>query len=74
MDSELDPEYLEYMYAIKCIYVAHAGDVRVLKPTLFPDGGILTGSRDTTTKVWAPEGYVTVISMFCLLFAIHRKH
>lgn len=70
----MDPEYLEYIYAIKCIYMAHADDVRVLKPTPFPDGGILTGSRDTTTKVWAPEGYVTVISIFRLLFAILYKH
>lgn len=73
--SAKDPEYL---YALKCIFNAHAGDVRVLKPTCIPDGGILTGSRDTTTKVWTPEGKsfrecntfkgaTTFISSLCVL-------
>ncbi|GFQ78185.1 phospholipase A-2-activating protein [Trichonephila clavata] len=43
-------------YSIKDVYKSHTSDVRVVKAARFPDGGFVTGSRDTLVKLWVPSG------------------
>ncbi|KAG8190994.1 hypothetical protein JTE90_010852 [Oedothorax gibbosus] len=43
-----------YNYVVKGHFKAHTADVRVVKAARVPDGGFITGSRDTLVKLWIP--------------------
>ncbi|KAK7485283.1 hypothetical protein BaRGS_00023534 [Batillaria attramentaria] len=44
-------------YKLRCNVVGHKKDVRSLAPTLTPEGGIISGSRDCTTRIWMPNDH-----------------
>ncbi|GFT35908.1 hypothetical protein NPIL_487351 [Nephila pilipes] len=54
MDFSLD--FSSSSYSIKGVYKSHTADVRVVKAARFPEGGFITGSRDTLVKLWVPSG------------------
>ncbi|KAK2149566.1 hypothetical protein LSH36_446g01013 [Paralvinella palmiformis] len=41
-------------YKIRCSVIGHEKDVRAVTPSLFPDGGIISTSRDVTARLWIP--------------------
>ncbi|XP_018497325.1 phospholipase A-2-activating protein [Galendromus occidentalis] len=43
-------------YMLRANLCGHARDVRVVAETCFPEGGIVTGSRDFTTRIWTYNG------------------
>ena len=45
-------------YKISCSLVGHEQDVRALAPVFKPEGGIISGSRDKTARLWIPNEYV----------------
>ncbi|KAK8763572.1 hypothetical protein V5799_033821 [Amblyomma americanum] len=42
-------------YRLRCSLVGHSMDVRAVAAAHFPEGAIVTGSRDRTTRVWLPN-------------------
>lgn len=42
-------------YRLRCSLVGHSMDVRAVAAAHFPDGAIVTGSRDRTTRIWIPN-------------------
>ncbi|XP_054708593.1 phospholipase A-2-activating protein-like [Uloborus diversus] len=54
-------------YAIKYSIPAHTGDVRAVAAIQHPENYIVTGSRDTLVKLWAPntEGVYEEANVFC---------
>lgn len=43
-------------FKLSTVLRGHELDIRAVCPAVFPQGGILTASRDRTTRVWVPEG------------------
>ncbi|ESP05233.1 hypothetical protein LOTGIDRAFT_227892 [Lottia gigantea] len=41
-------------YKLRCNVVGHEKDVRAVCSTLYPENGILSGSRDVTARIWMP--------------------
>lgn len=41
-------------YKLSCVLRGHELDVRALCPAVFPEGGIITASRDRTARLWVP--------------------
>ncbi|KAL5022612.1 hypothetical protein ScPMuIL_001767 [Solemya velum] len=67
-------------YKLRCVILGHEKDVRAVVPTILPEGGILSGSRDVTARIWAPNemdpgfheghlmrGHSNFISSVCVL-------
>ncbi|GIY85754.1 hypothetical protein CEXT_85252 [Caerostris extrusa] len=48
----MDPS--DQNYYVRQAYKGHSADVRVVKTARFPEGGFITGSRDTLVKLWIP--------------------
>ncbi|KAK3090943.1 hypothetical protein FSP39_015921 [Pinctada imbricata] len=42
-------------YKFRCNIVGHEKDVRTVCPAFVPNNGIISGSRDVTARVWAPN-------------------
>lgn len=42
-------------YKLSCVLRGHELDVRALCPAVFPEGGIITASRDRTARLWIPR-------------------
>ncbi|XP_071118768.1 phospholipase A-2-activating protein-like [Haliotis cracherodii] len=42
-------------YKLRCNIVGHQKDVRAVASTIFPEGGIVSGSRDVTSRIWVPN-------------------
>ena len=42
-------------YKLSCVLRGHELDVRAVCPAVFPEGGIITSSRDRTARLWAPS-------------------
>ncbi|CAL1287495.1 unnamed protein product [Larinioides sclopetarius] len=53
MDAPNNPQVEGY--SIKGVFKSHTSDVRVVKAARYPNGGFITGSRDTLVKLWVPE-------------------
>ena len=41
-------------YKLRSVLRGHELDVRAVCPAIFPEGGILTASRDRTARLWVP--------------------
>lgn len=50
-------------YKVRTCIPAHEKDVRAVTAALFPDGAILSGSRDVTAKLWVPNEYEKLIAL-----------
>ncbi|CAN7940858.1 unnamed protein product [Ixodes pacificus] len=54
-------------YRLRCSLLGHSMDVRAVAAAHFPDGAIVTGSRDRTTRIWIPnEGSPDYFESQCL--------
>ncbi|XP_023235769.1 phospholipase A-2-activating protein-like isoform X2 [Centruroides sculpturatus] len=42
-------------YKLRCTLLGHSDDVRAVAPAYYPEGGIITGSRDRTIRLWTPN-------------------
>ncbi|XP_072173006.1 phospholipase A-2-activating protein-like [Diadema setosum] len=42
-------------FRISCTLVGHESDIRAVAAGLYPEGAIITGSRDRTTRLWTPS-------------------
>lgn len=42
-------------YKLRSVLRGHELDVRAVCPAVFPEGGILTASRDRTARLWVPS-------------------
>lgn len=42
-------------YKLSAVLRGHELDIRAVCPANFPVGGILSASRDRTTRLWVPE-------------------
>ncbi|XP_013391939.1 phospholipase A-2-activating protein-like [Lingula anatina] len=42
-------------YKVRCFLLGHEKDVRSVAPAFFPDGSFVSGSRDVTARLWAPN-------------------
>ena len=42
-------------YKLSSVLQGHELDVRAVCPAVFPEGGIITASRDRTARVWRPN-------------------
>ena len=45
-------------YKLRCNIHGHEKDVRAVAPSIIPDGGIVSGSRDMSARIWTPDGFV----------------
>lgn len=45
-------------YMLRATLVGHSQDVRVVATSCFPEGAIVSGSRDRTTRIWTQSEYV----------------
>ncbi|XP_050401900.1 phospholipase A-2-activating protein [Patella vulgata] len=45
---------METPYKLRCNIIGHEKDVRVVCSTIFPENGILSGSRDVSARIWVP--------------------
>lgn len=62
---------MEEGYKLRCCIVGHEKDVRAVSPTLFPNDGIISGSRDVTARVWIPNEYIfSLFSLYMFCFVI----
>ncbi len=43
-------------YKLRSVIRGHESDVRAVFPAIFPDGAVLTASRDQTCRLWVPGG------------------
>lgn len=43
-------------YKLSSVLRGHELDVRAVCPAVFPEGGIITASRDRTARLWVPCG------------------
>eukprot|EP00794_Sanderia_malayensis_P016237 gene16236-17875_t len=41
-------------YKLRCAIRGHESDVRAVCPAIFPEGAVLTASRDQTCRLWVP--------------------
>lgn len=39
-------------YKLRCNLVGHEKDVRALVTSIFPENGLISGSRDNTSCIW----------------------
>ncbi len=53
--TNLTPVNMASRFKIRCSLTGHKKDVRAVAPAYFPDGGIISGSRDVTSRVWVPN-------------------
>ena len=42
-------------YKLRSVLRGHELDVRAVCPAVFPEGGIITASRDRTARLWIPS-------------------
>ena len=42
-------------YQLRCQLFGHEKDVRAVTAAIFPENGIVSGSRDVTARVWVPN-------------------
>lgn len=47
-------------YQLRCQIFGHEKDVRALTAAIYPEHGIISGSRDITARVWVPDEYVNI--------------
>ena len=50
-------------FKLCCVLMGHEKDVRGVTAAHFPEGAIISGSRDVTSRVWVPNEYV--YTLFC---------
>ncbi|CAH1243636.1 PLAA [Branchiostoma lanceolatum] len=68
------------VYKLRCSLIGHSMDVRAVAAAVFPDGAVVSASRDQTARLWAPNsddnsfmeahvmtGHSKFISSVCLL-------
>lgn len=48
-------------YKLRCNLTGHEKDVRVLVNSIFPENGLISGSRDNTSCLWVENEYVVII-------------
>ena len=61
---------MERQYKLRCTAIGHESDVRSVCVTNYPEGAILSGSRDVTARIWVPNQCVfdaksALISVVC---------
>lgn len=55
-------------YRLRCSLLGHSMDVRAVAAAHHPEGAIVTGSRDRTTRIWLPnEGSCDYYESQCLM-------